>query len=321
MHESIFKKFYSEEAFYDRYVVDNTNAVDVIIPVLHTNELWKKNLISIYREIPVSRLILGDAGCIDDTIVVAMQFPRVKVIDQREIKTLGYSILNLVKQVETEFFIYLHSDVYIAEGWFDSFFKNTAKYDWFECEQRIVALIEYDNKMDMKGEKNWGYGGSQMGRKSAFDDIMGDIADDYVYRNEDIIIRTALQKRGYRWGFDENLYHYHEVMRKESPSGRSVKTVRMEVDVPLEEQIKESDMQFRGLVKYLDPTTDVLRKSVVWHLDFLIRNNCITKEEAYSWIEKLNPAWLCVFELPPFKAATRPTLREKLGGFYDRVFK
>ncbi len=56
-------------------------AVDVIIPIIHTNELWRANLKSIYREIPVNRLILGDGGCIDDSIDVAREFPRVQVLD------------------------------------------------------------------------------------------------------------------------------------------------------------------------------------------------------------------------------------------------
>ena len=57
---------------------DPSDAVDVLIPVMHTNDLWEANLLSIYREIPVKRLLLGDAGCIDRTVEIARRFPRAR---------------------------------------------------------------------------------------------------------------------------------------------------------------------------------------------------------------------------------------------------
>jgi hypothetical protein len=36
--------------------------VTVIIPIVHTNELWEENLKSIYREIPTAQLLIGDGG-------------------------------------------------------------------------------------------------------------------------------------------------------------------------------------------------------------------------------------------------------------------
>ncbi len=292
--QSIFKRLFSEEEFIDRFANDSTHAVDVIIPVLHTNELWYKNLISIYREIPVNRLLLGDGGCIDDTIEIAKKFPRVEVFDHSQYKTLGYSIMQLVKEVQTEFFIYLHSDVYIADGWFDKFYLNTEKYDWFECEQRHVCLIEYDRKF-ADSPRGFGFGGSQMGKKSAFDDIMEDIDDDYLYRNEDIILRTALQKKGHKWGFDDTLFHYHELMHKPSPNGRKFKSLKLELEIPEHEQFKHWDMQLRGYIKYLEPTNPVLFKEGINFKNKLIKKRFVNKYELIEWVEKTNKNWLCIF--------------------------
>ena len=57
---SIFQEYYSKQEFVDKYIQDPTDAIDVIIPVYHTNELWRANLISIFREIPVKRLLISD---------------------------------------------------------------------------------------------------------------------------------------------------------------------------------------------------------------------------------------------------------------------
>ena len=63
MPDSIFARYYAIQEFVDRFLQRPEGAIDVIIPVLNTNELWEKNLIAIYREIPVKRLIIGNAGC------------------------------------------------------------------------------------------------------------------------------------------------------------------------------------------------------------------------------------------------------------------
>ena len=126
----MFERYFTPEPFTDRFAARPENAVDVIIPVLHTNELWRKNLISIYREIPVKRLLLGDAGCVDRTLEVAKDFPRVEVHDHRAFVSLGFSLRRLIEAVSTEWFVYLHSDVYLPEGWFDAMARHQGAYDW-----------------------------------------------------------------------------------------------------------------------------------------------------------------------------------------------
>ena len=122
-----FRAIIGAEPFADRFATDSARAVDVIIPIVHTNELWRSNLISIYREIPVNRLLIGDGGCIDDSLEVARQFPRVEVLDHRNFTSLGYSIRHLIEAVETEWFVYLHSDVFLPPGWFETMFASAKR--------------------------------------------------------------------------------------------------------------------------------------------------------------------------------------------------
>src|SRR5688500_9369738 len=101
MTESIFQRYYKTETLVDRFARDASRAIDVIIPVIHTTELWHNNLISIYREIPVNRLWISDGGCKDDSIAIAQKFPRVTVLDHRAYKSLGYCLRKLIEVVET----------------------------------------------------------------------------------------------------------------------------------------------------------------------------------------------------------------------------
>ncbi len=204
----------------DRLSADPGLGVDVIIPVLHTNELWRANLLSIYREIPVNRLLLGDGGCIDDTIEIARKFPRVEVFDHRSFKSLGFSIRRLIEEVQTEWFIYLHSDVYLPEGWFNDMAAARNKYDWFESGQNVTVMVEY---VPPTLEVERAYSGSQMGRKAAFKDVLPKIDDDYLYRNEDIIFANLIKDAGFRYGKVAETSHDHQVMFKESRWLRRVK--------------------------------------------------------------------------------------------------
>jgi hypothetical protein len=67
-NQSIYKEYFTPKPLTDRFLTDAENGIEVIIPVFHTNELWYVNLISIYREVPVKRLLISDGGVIDNSL-------------------------------------------------------------------------------------------------------------------------------------------------------------------------------------------------------------------------------------------------------------
>jgi len=287
---SIFDQYYANEKFQDRFLTDSENAIDVIIPVIHTNALWRANLVSIFREIPVNRLLLGDGGCVDDTLAIAKEFPRVEVIDHSNYKTLGYSICKLIEDVQTEMFIYLHSDVFIPEGFFEKMIQHKDQYDWFETSQQITALIEYHIDIK-KHERGFGLGGSQMGRKSAFESVLPKIDDDFLYRNEDIIIRKLLTDAGGRYGQIDDVFHYHQLMFKETPTGRNIESLALNLEVSDKEKIRTNTMQVKGFIKYLEPNA-VLIKEANRCLMNLLELKALDWSEFYLWVKETNPVWL-----------------------------
>ncbi len=287
---SIFRKYYSEVSFTDRFMISPESAVDVIIPVVHTNELWEPNIKSIYREIPVNRLLISDGGCIDDSIKIVMKFPRVELYNHRKYISLGYCFKKLIEAVETEWFVYLHSDVYLPEGWFDTMKKYQGEYDWFGCPMRITAMIDYHNVDKMAGEIR-PYAGSQMGRKKVFMKGIKKIDDDFVYRQEDYVLAHIVESEGFRHGRIEDTFHYHQVMHKESPWERQLKSVSVDVEWSHEEQVRVSTMQIKGIVKYLHPT-NTLKRELEKHIQKLINLGEFNKVEFRRWIEETNPIWL-----------------------------
>jgi hypothetical protein len=320
MSESIFQKYYRPEQFADRFTRDRSGAIDVIIPVIHTNELWEKNLMSIYREIPVNRLLISDGGCKDNSIDIVTQFPRVTVLDHKAYKTLGYCLRKLIEAVDTEWFIYLHSDVYLPDGWFDKMRAHQPEYDWFGCPMRITVQAEYPNTDKLFHELR-PYAGSQMGRKAAFVEGMAAIDDDFVYRQEDFVLAQAVERHGFRHGRIEDTFHYHQVMHKESPWARKIKRVAVQVEWSRDEEVRAATMQVKGIVKYLTPS-----RALVLEAEHMIRRllelDATTLPEMMDWIARTNPAW--VEHIKPWRIRARKlraelpsTVVQKLRGLFS----
>jgi len=284
---SIFREYYADKPFIDRYLTEAKDAIDVIIPVVHTNELWEANLLSFYREIPINKLLIGDGGCIDDSISIAEKFPRVQIFDHRSYQSLGYSIRKLIEAVEADWFVYIHSDAYLPPGWFDAMQKHQSEYDWFGCLMQHTVMVEYDGGY---GERPWA--GSQMGRKKAFEAGLSRIDDDYVYRQEDFVFADIVQKAGFKGGKVKDTFHYHQTMHKPTPWARKVKSVQINVELSREEEVRTWMMMGKGIIKYLQPSNDFLISVASISAEYLIRNKELTWGEFQQWVRQTNPKWL-----------------------------
>ena len=288
---SIFQRYYAKEPLSDRFAADPRNAVDVIIPIIHTNELWENNLHSFYREIPVKRLLIGDGGCIDNSLDVVKRFPRVELRDHRAFTSLGFSIRKLIEDVETDWFIYVHSDVYLPEGWFDVMVRHQAEYDWFGCPSRNTVQVDYPFV-----DKTRPYAGSQMGRKDAFRPGLSKIDDDFVYRQEDLVFANVVKQAGFREGRIDDTFHYHQIMHKESPWSRKIKRVTIDMDWSRSEEVRSCMTQVKGIIKYLNPDSlpqeNLLFDGVILNIVRLMELDEITWPQLREWIVETNPAWL-----------------------------
>lgn len=230
--------------------------IDVIIPVLHSNDLWRENLLSFYREIPINRILIGDAGCIDDTILIAQEFPRVEVIDHLNISTLGSSIADLISRVVTPKFAYLQSDVYLPEGWFLAMESKSQSFPWVGCPMQVVTMLDY--RVDYTGTRP--LAGAQLGNTSVFSGLKDFIDDDYVYRQEDFVLEEFVRRKGFETGNTLDTYHFHQVMRRKTTGMRmDVVSVNVNLAESLYENNRVRDTQLYGLIKYCDPKQSEVR--------------------------------------------------------------
>lgn len=294
--DSIFRRYYSSEALQDRFLMNPEDSVDMIIPIVHTNELWQSNLLSFYREIPMNRLLIGDGGCIDDSIEIVRKFPRVEVFDHRNYDSLGYSIRKLIEAVETEWFVYVHSDVYLPRGWFDAMKRHQAEYDWFGCSMQHTVMVEYQRDY---GQRPWA--GSQMGRKVAFEEGLARIDDDYVYRQEDLVLTSLVKQAGYRHGKVEDTFHYHQTMFKASPWFRKARYGLTKTERTREEKVRTYVMQAKRVIEYLEPTIPWLSRCVRASLHYLRDLGELNWAEFRQWVAETDPAWLPYIKKRPIK--------------------
>lgn len=282
---SIFQRYYADEPFVDRFARDPADAVDVIIPVIHSNELWNANLRSIYREIPVARLLIGDGGCVDNTIAVVSKYPRVVIDDHTKVKTIGYSERLLIEAVETEWFVHLHSDVFLPDGWFDAMRKHQSEYDYFGCLERDTVMVEHDADY---GDRPWA--GAQFGRTRAFEKGLKVVDDDYIYRQGDFLYRRMIEEGGFKEGFVRDTFHYHQVMHRHSQWGRRVTSVGINVELSRDEEIRTSETMAKGVVKYFNPP--FMADAVVLHVSRLEDMGVLTWPEFLTWARATNPVWI-----------------------------
>lgn len=230
--------------------VENDKKIDVIIPVLHSNDLWRENLISFYREIPINHLIIGDAGCIDDTISIVEKFPRVQIVDHTEISTLGASIADLISRVNTSKFAYLQSDVYLPQGWFAAMKSKGEEFAWVGSPMQVVTMLDYT--VDYSGRRP--LAGAQLGETAVFDELNKFIGDDYVYRQEDFVLEEYVRQRGFATGNSLETFHFHQVMRRKTNGMQmKVESISIKLGESNSEKLRVSNTQLYGLIKYCDP--------------------------------------------------------------------
>ncbi|MFX0204493.1 MAG: glycosyltransferase family A protein [Candidatus Hodarchaeota archaeon] len=285
--------------FVDRYETDQAKAVDVIIPLINTNPMFEKSLINFYKRIPINRLIIGDSGCTDDSIEIVKKFPRVIVFDHTSFKSLGYRIKLLIESCETEFFIYLHADVFLPENWFDIMYSRRLEHNWYECGRKNISVVLWDSKAQELAER--AYSGSQFGNTGKLKEAVSAVEDDYLYRNEDIVISELMNKDNYMKYSDT--YHYHQFQRRKGEEEPSlIVTAKVSRAKDVQWEIDAFEMQWRGIVKYCEPKP-YLRENVKGAIRVLILNNAFNAKEAKKWIQETNPKWN-----PYLWKRTRPNL-------------
>jgi glycosyltransferase involved in cell wall biosynthesis len=216
--------------------------IDVIILTKNSIKPCLKECIdSIYKNIPVEKLIALDGGSADGTLELLKQYPRVEIIlDAKGNRATSRQIG--IEMVETEWFAFMDSDVILCDDWFKLVEPYLKKEDvgavWGAALQRSSTDLARYSAMgklygkdelwiSVKAGRKRGLTHDTIIRKKAIDGIK--IPSD-LHVLEDHYIRMIVEKNGYKWLSVPRPYCYHNAHSRERPKdwyifGRSAKEI------------------------------------------------------------------------------------------------
>jgi glycosyltransferase involved in cell wall biosynthesis len=103
-----------------------TGSVDVVLLTKNSERVLEKCLESVYQNVPVNRLIVVDGYSTDRTLEILSQFNRkhhnVKVVYDRGTRATARQ--KGIENVETEWFIFVDSDVVLCRNWYQKAIKH-----------------------------------------------------------------------------------------------------------------------------------------------------------------------------------------------------
>lgn len=266
--------------------------IDVCMLTLDAVIFLERCLNTVYREIPVRRLLVCDGGSKDGTIEVLEKYPRVQLFVRPDIRTTGKAVEFLFSQVETESFVIIDADIELPLGWYDDMCKYQDKYDFLECSGRILAFHIYRKYPLAINELERSHEFCFLGRKEAVKEFKCE--DDYVWRMTDFYLRQQIEKAGYTYQKVPVYHTHHEIERipYQSDEEKTYSKVTLNVKVTGPERIildterwkKAMVKHAMGIVKYLDPNYPLVKK----YRGF----NPLIAMLDRKWIAKNGPAWL-----------------------------
>lgn len=100
--------------------INEMGRVDVVMLTKNSERVLEKCLKSILRNVPVNRLVIVDGCSTDHTLEIIEKFHKKynNVILIKDRGTRGSARLKGIREVETEWFLFVDSDVTLCDSWF-----------------------------------------------------------------------------------------------------------------------------------------------------------------------------------------------------------
>jgi hypothetical protein len=237
--------------FLDLAITSNTR-YDIVMPIFNTNSLFKQNLLSIYKYIPINRLLIGDAGCTDDSLEVLKDFPRVEIINHKHYKTSGVCVADLIKRVETKHFFYLHSDIFIQDEFvINNLLKHKGTSDWIEGYREHITIV-FDDPINYYTDER-SFSGIQLGEAALLKKSVEEIEDGHLQRNEDIVIAEKVKINGGKFLKVKDSVHLHQIMNKDGLHEPKFANISIKKKLNIQWEISNWQIQIKGIVLHTIP--------------------------------------------------------------------
>lgn len=194
--------------------MDNAS-VDVVMLTKNSERMLEKCLDSVYRNVPVNRLIIVDGCSTDSTLEIAKKFREKygNVILIADNGTRGSARMKGIREVKTDWFIFVDSDVTLCNGWYEKakqFVGNNVGAVWgieiwegIQNPKTLKLFLKVTRKIfDLRGGTH-----DLLVRYDAIKDI--EIPRD-LHVFEDMFIKEWIEKKGYKVvaTYDPYCIHY-----------------------------------------------------------------------------------------------------------------
>lgn len=260
--------------------IKNEHIVDIICPIYWiTDSLFLDNIKSWIDEIPINRVIFGiNKKDLDfneiwfNKIKEIAPHIEIQIIDQTHFKTLGRCLADLMTRVETKWFVFVHSDVRILQGSFERMESYTQSKNGIIESERIFYNGEiYRYGKTHRSERS--YSGFQLIQKDSINNILDEIEDDFIYRNEDLIFQSRCIENGFKY-IKVKAFHIHQILNRLQTFSKPETTF----------------MQWKGLVKYTQPNKITTPACTIPAMRCIKEYNLILIQIlAFTW--EFNPNW------------------------------
>ena len=275
--------------FVDRHIQEPAlEHVDVIMLTLDAENFLEVCLYSAYKEIPIRKLIVCDGGSKDQTIEILKNFPRVELFIRPDIKTTGKCCEFLFSKTETDWYVFLDSDLVLSPGWYDEMCKSKDKFDVIENSRRTLAYHNYKEDLEKLNINSRAGDLCHLIKKSALENYRCD--DDYMWRHTDEYVRQVIEKNGFKYGKSDSTHHTHHeipgIRYSSDPEKNFSQIIFKETELIILDQKKFERWQLnhaKAVVKYLDPKNRLLTN---------IEYSLLIKNLDRKWIKQTNPEWL-----------------------------
>lgn len=282
--------------FCDRRLLEpNLEAIDVIMATLDAENFLEKSLYTIYREVPVKKLLVCDGGSKDATVDILKRFPRVELFVRPDIRTGAKIVEFLTFHVETRWFALIDGDIELSLGWYDEMSKFQNEFDVLENSREVLAYHKY--KEDVEKLNPLGRSGTfcHLIKKSAMNDFRCE--DDYLWRFTDMFLRQVVEKSGYRYGKINTTKHVHnETERIPYASDNEKNYQKLIIKDPEwivldKKKFRTKDTQHaKAFVKYLEPNSPAVKNNMGFDISIRLLKRKWVEENGPQWLERYDKA-------------------------------
>lgn len=203
-------------------------SIDVVMPTFNSEKpCLKECLDAIHSEIPVHHLIVVDSGSNDNTVGIALQYPRTKLIVERGVSVAKARQIG-IENVDTEFFAFVDSDVVLCRGWLENIMSIMT-----EETGAVEGLCHYKNELIQKYANSmlklqWKlYHTKRIRSERAFTgdtiirtrSVKGILIPEWLKVYEDQFIRWFVERNGFNWLRTSEPVAVHDNVRKTPKAG------------------------------------------------------------------------------------------------------